>query len=226
MADADVERRARGARSRPACLARPAARADRRPRPAPRLGAGQGADHRARRQRHDDPPRPRRADPAGAADQGARRGDARRRDAGDHARAGVPRQVVGADRREARRSPPPPPASCGRERRSGSPPARRRGTWRRISSTSPTSSSSRTRSASSRRLLAHDRPHRNVMLIGGIRTPSDALVGPLAVQALEPLHLDQVFLGRPRDDASGRGTRRRTCSRPTPTGPSSRRRSA
>ena len=44
-------------------------------------------------------------------------------------------------------------------------------------------------------LLAHDRPHRNVMLIGGIRTPSDALVGPLAVQALEALHLDQVFLG-------------------------------
>jgi DeoR/GlpR family transcriptional regulator of sugar metabolism len=44
-------------------------------------------------------------------------------------------------------------------------------------------------------LLTHDRPHRNVMLIGGIRTPSDALVGPLAVQALATLHLDQVFLG-------------------------------
>ena len=44
-------------------------------------------------------------------------------------------------------------------------------------------------------LLAHDRPHRNVMLVGGIRTPSDALVGPLAVQALATLHLDQVFLG-------------------------------
>jgi DeoR/GlpR family transcriptional regulator of sugar metabolism len=44
-------------------------------------------------------------------------------------------------------------------------------------------------------LLAHERPHRNVMLIGGIRTPSDALVGPLAVQALTTLHLDQVFLG-------------------------------
>jgi DeoR/GlpR family transcriptional regulator of sugar metabolism len=44
-------------------------------------------------------------------------------------------------------------------------------------------------------LLAHDRSHRNVMLVGGIRTPSDALVGPLAVQALTSLHLDQVFLG-------------------------------
>jgi DeoR/GlpR family transcriptional regulator of sugar metabolism len=44
-------------------------------------------------------------------------------------------------------------------------------------------------------LLADDRPHRNVMLVGGVRTPSDALVGPLAVQALTALHLDQVFLG-------------------------------
>ena len=34
------------------------------------------------------------------------------------------------------------------------------------------------------RLLADERPDRTVMLIGGIRTPSDALVGPLAVQAL------------------------------------------
>jgi DeoR/GlpR family transcriptional regulator of sugar metabolism len=44
-------------------------------------------------------------------------------------------------------------------------------------------------------LLTDERPHRNVMLVGGIRTPSDALVGPLAVQALVGLHLDQVFLG-------------------------------
>jgi DeoR/GlpR family transcriptional regulator of sugar metabolism len=44
-------------------------------------------------------------------------------------------------------------------------------------------------------LLGADRPDRNVILTGGIRTPSDALVGPLAVQALSSLHLDQVFLG-------------------------------
>jgi DeoR/GlpR family transcriptional regulator of sugar metabolism len=44
-------------------------------------------------------------------------------------------------------------------------------------------------------LLAHERADLTVMLIGGIRTPSDALVGPLAVQALTSLHLDQVFLG-------------------------------
>jgi DeoR family transcriptional regulator, fructose operon transcriptional repressor len=34
-----------------------------------------------------------------------------------------------------------------------------------------------------------------VVLIGGVRTPSDALVGPLAVNALRQLHLDIVFMG-------------------------------
>jgi len=36
---------------------------------------------------------------------------------------------------------------------------------------------------------------RTVVLTGGIRTPSDALVGPIAVHSLRRLHLDQVFLG-------------------------------
>jgi DeoR/GlpR family transcriptional regulator of sugar metabolism len=35
----------------------------------------------------------------------------------------------------------------------------------------------------------------NVILTGGVRTPSDALVGPIAVASLEKLHLDVVFLG-------------------------------
>lgn len=35
----------------------------------------------------------------------------------------------------------------------------------------------------------------NVVLTGGVRTPSDALVGPLAISALAQLHLDIVFLG-------------------------------
>lgn len=34
-----------------------------------------------------------------------------------------------------------------------------------------------------------------VVLTGGVRTPSDALVGPVAVSALQQLHLDVVFLG-------------------------------
>ncbi|WP_166355366.1 DeoR/GlpR family DNA-binding transcription regulator [Phytoactinopolyspora limicola] len=44
----------------------------------------------------------------------------------------------------------------------------------------------------------------NVVLTGGVRTPSDALVGPLAVAALERLHLDVVFLGvHGMDDSAG-----------------------
>ncbi len=39
------------------------------------------------------------------------------------------------------------------------------------------------------------RSDQTVILIGGIRTPSDALVGPVAVQALRALHLDVLFLG-------------------------------
>jgi DeoR/GlpR family transcriptional regulator of sugar metabolism len=34
-----------------------------------------------------------------------------------------------------------------------------------------------------------------VVLTGGVRTPSDALVGPVAVSALGQLHLDMVFMG-------------------------------
>ena len=39
------------------------------------------------------------------------------------------------------------------------------------------------------------RADRTVLLIGGTRTPSDALVGPTAVQTLEQLQLDMVFMG-------------------------------
>ncbi|TQL68998.1 DeoR family transcriptional regulator [Nocardioides albertanoniae] len=35
----------------------------------------------------------------------------------------------------------------------------------------------------------------SVILTGGVRTPSDALVGPIAVASLQSLHLDLVFLG-------------------------------
>lgn len=37
--------------------------------------------------------------------------------------------------------------------------------------------------------------NQEIVLTGGVRTPSDALVGPLAVAALAELHLDTVFLG-------------------------------
>ena len=41
----------------------------------------------------------------------------------------------------------------------------------------------------------------DVVLTGGSRTPSDALVGPLAVAALETLHVDLLFLGAHGIDA-------------------------
>ncbi|MBP2474900.1 DeoR/GlpR family transcriptional regulator of sugar metabolism [Crossiella equi] len=44
-------------------------------------------------------------------------------------------------------------------------------------------------------LQQRGRTDRTVVLTGGVRTPSDALVGPVAVQALRSLHLDVVFLG-------------------------------
>lgn len=42
---------------------------------------------------------------------------------------------------------------------------------------------------------AGGRPDQTVVLTGGVRTPSDALVGPLAVGAIRSLHLDLLFLG-------------------------------
>ncbi|GAA2219575.1 DeoR/GlpR family DNA-binding transcription regulator [Micromonospora olivasterospora] len=44
-------------------------------------------------------------------------------------------------------------------------------------------------------LHAGGRPDQTVVLTGGVRTPSDALVGPLAVTAIRSLHLDLLFLG-------------------------------
>lgn len=45
-------------------------------------------------------------------------------------------------------------------------------------------------------LLHEDRrPDLTVILTGGVRTPSDALVGPVAVRSLRELHVDWLFLG-------------------------------
>jgi DeoR/GlpR family transcriptional regulator of sugar metabolism len=53
-----------------------------------------------------------------------------------------------------------------------------------------------TNSLAAARLL-HDnaREDQTVVLTGGVRTPSDALVGPVAVSALRVLHVDWLFLG-------------------------------
>jgi len=39
------------------------------------------------------------------------------------------------------------------------------------------------------------RPDLTVVLTGGVRTPSDALVGPVALTALRSLHVDMLFVG-------------------------------
>src|SRR5262245_10027493 len=44
-------------------------------------------------------------------------------------------------------------------------------------------------------LHAGARPDLTVVLTGGVRTPSDALVGPIAVTSIRSLHLDVLFLG-------------------------------
>jgi DeoR/GlpR family transcriptional regulator of sugar metabolism len=44
-------------------------------------------------------------------------------------------------------------------------------------------------------LQASGRQDVTVLLTGGMRTPSDALVGPLAIAALSTLHVDDVFMG-------------------------------
>jgi DeoR/GlpR family transcriptional regulator of sugar metabolism len=44
-------------------------------------------------------------------------------------------------------------------------------------------------------LERESRPDRTVVLTGGVRTPSDALVGPIAVATLQSLHVDVLFIG-------------------------------
>jgi len=39
------------------------------------------------------------------------------------------------------------------------------------------------------------RPDQTIILSGGVRTPSDALVGPFAVSVIHSLHVDMVFMG-------------------------------
>lgn len=44
-------------------------------------------------------------------------------------------------------------------------------------------------------LYLHGRSDQTILLTGGSRTPSDAYVGPLAVNALASIHVDLVFMG-------------------------------
>ena len=44
-------------------------------------------------------------------------------------------------------------------------------------------------------LHAENRPDLTVVITGGVRTPSDALVGPIAEKTLRSLHVDLLFMG-------------------------------
>jgi DeoR/GlpR family transcriptional regulator of sugar metabolism len=44
-------------------------------------------------------------------------------------------------------------------------------------------------------LYRDGRPDQTIILSGGVRTPSDALVGPFAVEVIRSLHVDTVFMG-------------------------------
>lgn len=56
-------------------------------------------------------------------------------------------------------------------------------------------------------LHTSSRADRTVVLTGGVRTPSDALVGPIALGALARLHVDVVFMGvHGMDDSVGFST--------------------
>ena len=44
-------------------------------------------------------------------------------------------------------------------------------------------------------LYQHGRSDHTILLTGGVRTPSDAYVGPFAVNALSSIHVDLVFMG-------------------------------
>ena len=50
-------------------------------------------------------------------------------------------------------------------------------------------------------LYKDGRPDQTVILSGGVRTPSDALVGPFAVDVIRSLHVDSVFMGSHGMDA-------------------------
>ncbi|SFB92180.1 transcriptional regulator, DeoR family [Nocardioides terrae] len=43
--------------------------------------------------------------------------------------------------------------------------------------------------------VTSENPQATVILTGGVRTPSDALVGPIADRTIAGLHVDQLFLG-------------------------------
>ena len=151
---------------------------------------------------------------AGPAREGARRRDAARRP--ERRGAGLRGEVAPPARRRRRRSRARPRGSSSRARRSGSPPARRPGGSRTTSPQVPDLTVVTNSIQVANVLHREPRPDLTVVLTGGVRTPSDALVGPIAVDR-DPLAAPRRALhGRARRHRRRRRSRRRTCSRRRP----------
>ncbi len=148
---------------------------------------------RVRRLRHDDPPRPRGRWPSAAWSRRSTAAPHRCRAARPTSPGSPPSRCASSRRRP--RSPAPPPRwsapgtaialSAGTTTARPRPPPGRRAAADRRHQLDP-----------GRRLFYRaDRADRTVVLTGGVRTPSDALVGPVAVAAMRSLHVDMLFLG-------------------------------
>ena len=130
---------------------------------------------------------------AGPRREGARRRDAARRP--ERGGAGLRGEVAPAARARRRRSRARPAGSSSPARRSAS----RAGTttWRLAHHLADIPDLTVVTNSIQVADVLHRaaRPDLTVVLTGGVRTPSDALVGPIAVSAMRSLHLDVLFLG-------------------------------
>ena len=157
----------------------------------------------ARRLRHDDPARPRGAGRARAGRQGARRRDAPAPSAAPRSPASRPSRCRAARRRTAIAA---AAAAARRARARRSALIRRHDHWAlaRHLRDVPVSPWSPTRSRWPRCCCHSGRTDQTVVLTGGLRTPSDALVGPVADAAIRSLHVDLLFMGvHGMDERSG-----------------------
>ena len=157
---------------------------------------------RARGVRHDGASRPRGAGQPGPAGQGARRRD--RAGSHQHRRARASRRSRPGSAPRRTPSPGSPPRWCARAAPSGLSAGTTTWTLARQLLEVPGITVVTNSVQIATVFYQAPRPDQTIVLTGGVRTPSDALVGPVAVAALRSLNLDIVFLGvHGMDDRTG-----------------------